>query len=544
MPHDVGAHCRTVMPAYLRRGRNLSTMTCLSTPAGSLRGTSLETDGTTIQRFLGIPYAGPPSGANRFRPPIPAAPWQGVLDCTGPGPAAPQNPESPAPPGTKPRSWSEDGCLNLNIWTPGTDGPARPVMVWIHGGAYLLGANSDVMYDGGRLAAASGAVLVSINYRLGALGFLHLAELLGPGYEDSSNLALLDQLEALRWIRSNISAFGGDPDNVTVFGESAGAAAIGTLLGMPASEGLFRRAIMQSGTAERYRQPEESAGIVLEFLELCGLERGSAGGLLTLPVERLLEAQAALERRVAAASFTLPLPFMPTVGTPSLPVPPLDSVRSGANAAVDLLIGTNLNEGSFAVEMRPPTSGDPDYPDRAAAVLAGAGIPPSRAPGYIEALTRVLAREPSGKELLEAAIADFMYRQPSSRLLDARMLGAAHSAAAGKSFAYLFTWRSPAMGGKLGACHALDVPFVFRHLDIPEAAFLTRGKAPQHLSDAMSGAWASFAQTGRPGGAGLDWPEYGQERTTLMLDAEPRLEADPRREIREFFEAVSPLPKR
>jgi para-nitrobenzyl esterase len=179
-------------------------------------------------------------------------------------------------------------------------------MVWIHGGAYLMGANSDAMYDGARLAAAAGVVLVSINYRLGALGFLHLADLLGPGYADSSNLALLDQLEALRWIRRNIGAFGGDPHNVTIFGESAGAAAIGTLLGMPASEGLFRRAIMQSGTAERCRRPEDSARISATFLELCGLDASSANQLLTLPVERLLEAQAALEQRAAAESFAVP----------------------------------------------------------------------------------------------------------------------------------------------------------------------------------------------------------------------------------------------
>jgi para-nitrobenzyl esterase len=163
------------------------------------------------------------------------SPWLDVLDGSAPGPAAPQNPESPAPPGAKPRIWSEEGCLNLNIWAPATDGPARPVMVWIHGGAYLSGSNSDGMYDGANLAAAGDAVVVTINYRLGALGFLHLADLLGPGYEDSSNLALLDQLEALRWVRRNIAGFGGDPQNVTLFGESAGAAAIGTLLGMPAS---------------------------------------------------------------------------------------------------------------------------------------------------------------------------------------------------------------------------------------------------------------------------------------------------------------------
>jgi len=518
-------------------------MTRLSTPSGSVRGSLLETDGTSIHRFLGIPYAAPPSGANRFRPPVPVPPWNEVLDCTAPGPAAPQNPELPAPPGSTPRIWSEDDCLNLNVWTPGTDGPARPVMIWIHGGAYLLGANSDGMYDGARLAAAAGVVLVSINYRLGALGFLHLAELLGPRYEDSSNLALLDQLEALRWVSRNIGAFGGDPDNVTVFGESAGAAAIGTLLGMPASEGLFRRAIMQSGTAERYRQPEDSARISSTFLELCGLDASSARELLTLPVEQLLDAQHKLERHMAAGSFAVPLPFQPTVGTPSLPLPPLESVRGGVNAAVDLLIGTNLNEGSFAVEMRPPVADDPDYPDRAAAVLAGAGIPAAEAPRYAAALALVLDREPSGKELLEAAIADSVYRQPSNRLLATRHPATANGAT-GRTFAYLFTWPSPSMGGKLGACHALDIPFVFRHLDAPEAAFLTRGKAPQALGDAMSGAWAAFAHAGRPAVTGLEWPEYGEQRSTLVFDADTHLEDDPRREIREFFEAVRPLPAR
>ena len=518
-------------------------MTCLSTPSGPVRGSWLDTDGTTLHRFLGIPYAGPPSGANRFRPPVPVRPWNEVLDCTAPGPAAPQNPESPAPPGARPRTWSEEGCLNLNVWTPGTDAAARPVMVWIHGGAYLLGANSDGMYDGARLAAAAGVVLVSINYRLGALGFLHLVDLLGPGYEDSSNLALLDQLEALRWIRRNISAFGGDPDNVTIFGESAGAAAIGTLLGMPASEGLFRRAIMQSGTAERYRLPADSARVSAGFLGLCGLEEPSAKELLTLPVERLLEAQAALERRLAAETFAVPLPFQPTVGTPSLPVPPLESIRNGLNKNVDLLIGTNLNEGSFAVELRPPAAGDPDYPDRAASVLAGAGIPAAEAPGYAAALAQMLNREPAGKELLEAAIADSVYRQPSNRLLAARQL-AALGGAAGRTFAYLFTWPSPAMGGKLGACHALDIPFVFRHLEAPEAAFLTRGKAPEALGDMMSGAWAAFAGTGTPATAGRGWPEYGEARSTMVLDADTHLEDDPRREIREFFEGVRPLPER
>ena len=215
-------------------------MKLASSIGGTFRGATLAVDGAPVHRFLGIPYAQPPSGDNlRFRPPVALPQWTGEVDATGYGPAAPQNPDARDPDET-PLAWSEDGCLNLNIWTPGTGGTARPVMVWIHGGAYLMGANSDGMYDGARLAAATGTVVVAINYRLGALGFLHLAHLLGEGFVDSSNLGLLDQIEAAPvLVRDNIAGFGGDPHNVTLFGESAGAAAIGTLLGMPASEGLF-----------------------------------------------------------------------------------------------------------------------------------------------------------------------------------------------------------------------------------------------------------------------------------------------------------------
>jgi para-nitrobenzyl esterase len=504
-------------------------MTIATISAGSVRGTTSAVEGHDVRCFLGIPYA----GSRRFLPPVPVLGWDGVRDCTVPGPAAPQNPEVPAPPGRKPRTWSESGCLNLNVWTPDAVGSGLPVMVWVHGGAYVSGAGSDGMYDGGTLAGATGTVVVTINYRLGALGFLHLAELLGDDYADSSNVALLDQLEALRWVRQNIAAFGGDPENVTVFGESAGAAAIGTLLGMPASQGLFRRAIMQSGTAERYRHPEESSRISLEFLDLCGLDSSRAAELLDLPAERLLEAQEKLVQRFGAKTFAVPLPFQPTVGTPSLPAPPLESVRNGLNSEVDLLIGTNLNEGSFAVQMRPLNPAEPSHEERAAAVLADAGVAPGREEEYAKALASTLEADPSGKQLLEAAISDSVYRQPSNRLLDARR------GSAGKNFSYLFTWASPALGGKLGACHALEIPFVFRQLESPEAEFLTRGRAPQHLSDVMSAAWASFARAGQPVAPGLPgWPDYGPGRQTTVLRELPRVEEDPRRELRKFWAAV------
>lgn len=506
-------------------------MSTVSMPQGSVRGAALKIDGRTVHTFLGVPYAESP----RFRPPVPVRPWAGVRDCNAPGAMAPQNPDPFTPPSDAFADlWDEDSCLNLNIWTPAPGGGRRPVMVWIHGGAYVSGSNNGGMHDGGPLASGADVVVVAVNYRLGAFGFLHLPELLGPEYADSSNVALLDLLEALRWVSRNIGAFGGDPGNVTVFGESAGAAAIGTLLGMPASDGLFRRAIMQSGTAERYRTAAESAAVTAEFLRLCGLDAARAGELLRLPAGRLLAAQKALAEAEGRRSFSVPLPFQPTVGTPSLPEPPLDAVRGGSNSAVDLIVGTNLNEGSFAVEMRPAHPSDPPLlEDRAELLLAASFADPAAAKEqYADALADALGVQPDGKQLLEACLADQLYRQPSNRLLDAR------AEASGSTFSYLFTWPSPALDGKLGACHALEIPFVFRQLGCREARFLVGTEAPAELSAMMGTAWAAFARDGEPAAPGLPrWPSYSSpSRGTMVLDTEPRVESDPRAALRTFWQ--------
>jgi para-nitrobenzyl esterase len=513
-------------------------MTVVPCASGAVRGTVRAVGNTAagqLHTFLGIPYAEPTAGRRRFLPPIAVRPWQGVRDCTRPGPMAPQNPDPfvrPSDPTAD--AWDEDSCLNLNVWTSGTNGKPRPVMVWIHGGAYLTGCNNGGLHDGGSLASAENVVVVAVNYRLGALGFLQLAELLGPDYADSSNVALLDLVQALQWVRSNISAFGGDPDNVTVFGGSAGAAAVGTLLGMPASDGLFRRAIMQSGTAERFRTAEESATVTQQFLRHCGLDEARAGQLLTLPAARLLESQKAMADAEAQRSYGVPLPFQPTVGTPALPDRPLDAVRGGRSSTVDLLIGTNLNEGSFAVELRPFYPSDPPrMEDRVELLMAAHSDQPALAAGrYAAALTGCKDGEPTGKELLEACLADILYRQPSNRLLAARC------SSDRATFSYLFTWSTLAMEGRLGACHALEVPFVFRNLSHPGAGFLVGRQPPTRLSGMMSSAWASFARNGTPSAPGLpDWPVYGPGRETMILDTDPSVEPDPRGALRRFWQS-------
>lgn len=516
-------------------------MSVVSISQGTVRGISETIEGKSLHSFHAVPFAESPAGKRRFLPPVPVRPWEGVRDCIRPGAMAPQNPEPLTTPSSDSLAlWDEETCLNLNIWTPSPDAAKRPVMVWIHGGAYVNGSNNGSMHDGGPLAFALDIVVVAINYRLGALGFLHLPHLLGPEYADSSNTGLLDQLEALRWTRRNISAFGGDPDNVTIFGESAGAAAVGTLLAVPGSEGFFRRAIMQSGTAERVRVPEESERVTKEFLGFCGLRESDATDLLSIPASRLLSAQQGLVEAAALGSYGVPLPFQPTVGTPSLPLPPLEAVRKGCNSTVDLLVGTNLNEGSFAVHMRPDFPHDPPlYEGRVERVLTSHFPDPAWARRRFSAvLAQSLGREPDGKEQLEACLSDYQYRQPSNRLLEARQ------GSSGGNYSYLFTWPSPALEGKVGACHALEIPFVFRQVDNPEAEFLIGGAAPNKLSAAMSEAWAAFARTGIPEAHGLpSWPDYSiPQRETMILDEEPRVESDPLGPLREFWQ--SPLTTR
>ncbi len=471
----------------------------VETRSGPVRGAVH--DGLSV--FRGIPFAAPPVGELRFAPPQAPERWNEPLSAERFGPSAPQNPSVLEQMlGGSDVTYDED-CLRLNVWTPGCDDARRPVLVWIHGGGFLTGSGSIPWYDGTHLAERD-VVVVTLNYRLGALGFLHLEDL-GAGLEGSGNAGLLDQVAALRWVRDNIAAFGGDPANVTVFGESAGAMSIGTLLGTPAADGLFTRAILQSGASSHTHEAGYAAEVARKFLAEVG--RGVAD-LRSLPLTTLMEAQ---QRVAASFTFEAGLPFLPVVDGRIVPVPPLERVSSGAVAGVELLLGTTLEEMKMFLVMEPALA-ELD----AAAVAArvdGFFVPQGHEPGQALAAYRQRLSDEPVADVLSAVLTDHTFRIPAIRLAEAQ------SAHQPNARMYLFTYASPAFGGALGSCHALDIPFVWDNLDAQGAPMFVGPTGPAHreLSRLMADAWTSFARRGNPTALGLpEWPCYDRSTRATM----------------------------
>jgi para-nitrobenzyl esterase len=491
----------------------------VQTRNGRVRGTP----GRGVCSFLGVSYAAPPVGPRRMRPPDPPEPWTGVRDATrlGPEPPQPQFGEDPtgflfdpAVPG--------DDCLNLNIWTPDPGAAGLPVMVWSPGGAFHYSSGGS--YDGSRFAR-DGVVCVTINWRTGADGFLYLGE-----DDDGANLGLLDQVAALAWVRDNIAAFGGDPTRVTVFGESAGAMSIGVLLSMPRAEGLFSRAVLQSGAAHHVVPAAEAARVGARLAEVLGVPP-TREAVAAVPVDRLLEAQAQVDLEVMASPdpsrwgaevVASTMPFYPVIDGDVVPDVPIERIAAGAGAGVDVLVGTNSDDW----RMFPVLAGFIDQVTdemlsgpvavHGSRSLAAFGLPAGTAlPAY-----RAAHPGASPGDLLADVLTDWWVRVPAIRLADA------HAPASGATYMFEFAWPSPAFGGRLGACHALEIPFVFDTLDLGRNQMLGGALGehpPQELADAVHAAWVSFARDGDPG-----WPRYDLDhRYVMRLAPEPSVVVDP-----------------
>lgn len=474
----------------------------ITLPAGAVRGAS---DGT-VDRFIGIPYAAPPAGERRFAEPQPVEPWQGERDCTVAGPNAPQLVRDF--PGLDVhvligKGWVEgDDYLTLNLWRPAGTAANLPVMVFIHGGGFVVGSKDAPVQDGSAFAR-DGVILVAINYRMGIDGFLPI-----PGIP--TNLGLRDQIAALAWVRDTIAAFGGDAGNVTVFGESAGAMSIADLIASPLAKGLFRRAIIESGHGGMTRDIPVAQRLVDKIARLLGVSADKAGFASVPPGERMIAAAAKanmpttrLDLRDAAGLepvFGISR-FVPVHGDDVLPEKPLNALKKGAGADIDVLIGTNAEEMNLYLV---PTG----VRDKLGKILSWFVLRRSipNAWAILKAYGMGSAKKPG--QALTDATNDLVFRWPARRFAEEHL---------GRTHFYEFDWRSPMFGGELGAAHGMEIPFVFDTLaNATGEQGLCGPNPPQELAARIHGLWVQYAKDGS-----VPWPQF--DRTTRQVH---RLAAD------------------
>lgn len=494
----------------------------VKTKSGKIEGTYQ--DGLYV--FKGIPYAAPPVGKLRWLPPQSVKPWNGVRPMKEFGAIAPQNPMVGAIIEQIEQPQDED-CLFLNIWTPGLDDARRPVMLWIHGGAFIIGSGTELMYMGGKLAAYGDVVLVTINYRLGALGFMNLDVATRGRIPAVGNEGLLDQVAAIEWVHENIAAFGGDADNITVFGESAGGMSIGSLMGMPAARGKFPKAILESGAANTVGGLDEAINISKQYLEVLGLSGNDVEKLRSLSFQQLLSAQQELGNRLREAEHRI-TPFQPVVDGKVIPEMPIKAIRSGSAKGVAVMAGTNLEEWKLFAAMEP---GLQNMDEAAMQKRLRGFMPAETAAGLVGAYRdarRKRGEATSPVEILSAIQTDLMFRMPAVSLVEAQRDNNQ------PAYNYVFTWKSPAMGGLMGACHALEIGFVFGNFD---DKFCGTGPDAEALSRKMQDAWLAFARTGDPGCKSIGkWPLYGKRRLTMILGKDCHMEEAPYEEERRAWE--------
>ncbi len=472
-----------------------------------------------LQVFKGVRYGAPPIGLARFRPPSRPTPWTQPADALAYGAPAIQSGlapgerrSSPADPPAPDEPASSEDCLFLNVWTPRLDKKARPVMVWLHGGGFASGSGGAAMYDGGALARKGDVVTVTLNHRLNVFGYLHLGEVFGQQYAQSGIAGMLDIVQALEWVRDNISDLGGDPGNVTIFGESGGGWKVSILLAMPAARGLFHKAIIQSGPGLTGKPIADADRVARQLL--ADLKADSPEALASLSSE-------AISRASVKVSGDVMRLYTPVVDGLALPRHPFEPDASALNADVPVLIGTNKDESTLFMLGHPKFGAfdDADLAKHAKTVAADKAEP------LVAALK---AAYPDYNQTHLAAAVGTAAGMWGGSLKLAERKAAQKSAGV---WMYMLTWETPVARGRLRCPHALEIPLVFDNVE-KARNFVGRGEEPQIVADQMSDAWLSFARNGEPG-----WPAYEtRDRATQLFDIESRVVKDPLSEVRKVLQ--------
>jgi para-nitrobenzyl esterase len=457
--------------------------------------------------FRGIRYAAPPVGSLRFRPPVPAIAWMELRLALDFAPACPQLVD--ADPTENNNSVMAEDCLAVNVWTPGADDKKRPVMVWIHGGGFVEGSARNTWYDGVKLAGRCDVVVVTVQYRMGAWGFLDVSDMGGQDFAQSENVGLLDQIAALKWVKESIAAFGGDPNNVTLFGQSAGAGSVGMLMVMPAARGLFHKAIMESGTPKEVTDKARAVEVSREYMKIAGVSKIEE--LQKLTMAQMLDAQ----RKLFNTRFGYSA-FRPVMDETVFDELPMHAIAAGHGTSVPILIGTNLDEIRLW-----PALYDVPLKQKPESLLRKQleGFVGSKATDVIEMYRK--ADADYGDSVIHL-LGDVLIRLPVIRFAEA-------NSQRQPTYMYLFTYRSTSTYKNYGSCHGMELPFVFGVIDdLDVIVFTGRDTHREALKNQLEQAWANFARNGDPSQPGLAWPRYDEKtRATMELGLTSRIVNDP-----------------
>ena len=496
----------------------------------------------SIYSFKGIHYGGDTGGKNRFHQAGKPEPWAGVRDALSYGARSPQRPglmdRLAASGGRTVKEIQSEDCLVLNVWTPAVeDGRKRPVMFWCHGGGFTMGSGSASIYDGTNLARRGDVVVVTINHRLGPLGYLYLGDLAGEEFDKSGDAGMLDIVMALEWVRDNIGHLGGDPHNVTIFGESGGGYKVSVLMAMPAAAGLFHRAIVESGPGWRMMPREIATEQASKLLKELGVTAANINKLYSLPAGQVIDAG----RKV---NHNLPFGWWPVVDGKVLPRHPFDPAAPDISANIPLIIGTNKDEATLflTAAYRRRRLGNGPVGEmarklwfRIAVRRIARRIAGNSAISFLAAY-REERPHATNEDLFAAMLTDWMMRIPSIRLAERKC--AQHAAPV---FMYLFSWETPILNGKLKATHGLELPFVFDN--IGKGLITGLGETQSNLARNISETWISFARSGAPNISGIpEWKPYNPDkRDTMIFDQKCRMENDPFKVERLAWNGIKPL---